>query len=235
MRLSLIIPVYNEELFIEKVVINLFKALEELDSNLEKEVLFINDGSTDQTKSILEKLKKDYPFVLINHETNYGKGRSMKTGLKHYTGDIIIFNDSDLECPFIDLIPLIKELAAGNLDAAFGSRFLNKENVFKYKIISWMNRIINFTLRCFLPFRFTDFGTAIKGFRKEIIDSLTLHEDGFAIDLEISAKVAKLPEIRLKEFPVRYFARSFEEGKKIGYSHTPSFLKSFIKYVIFSG
>lgn len=187
--INIIIPCFNEEKFIEDVINNVIKY-----SKFNKKIIVINDGSKDKTKSVLENLKnKNLIDILINHNVNLGKGAAIKSGLKYVDEGIIIIQDSDFEYSPEDYQRLLKPIIEGNADVVFGSRFLGGNDAkrvlyFKHRIA---NSILTFFSNVLTDINLTDMETGYKVFTKKSIENITLVEDGFGFEPEITAKLAK--------------------------------------------
>ena len=212
MKVTIIIPCYNESDFIEKI-------LDKINSqtNISKEIIVINDGSNEKTTNILnECLSKNKINILLNHDYNKGKGEALKTGLSKATGEIVIFQDSDLEYDPEDYNKLIDPIISDKADIVYGSRFLGNEK--GQRILYYWHRVGNFLLttltNILTNINFTDMETGYKAFKTEIIKSIDLKENSFGIEPEITIKLA-LKNYRFYEVGISYNGRTYEEGKKI--------------------
>ncbi len=225
--INIIIPCFNEEKFIEDVINNVIKY-----SKFSKKIIVINDGSKDKTKSVLENLKnKNLIDILINHDVNLGKGAAIKSGLKYVDEGIIIIQDSDFEYSPEDYQRLLKPIIEGNADVVFGSRFLGGNDAkrvlyFKHRIA---NSILTFFSNVLTDINLTDMETGYKVFTKKSIENITLVEDGFGFEPEITAKLAK-KKIRFYEVAISYKGRTYEEGKKIRFKDALRAMYCIIKY-----
>jgi len=212
-KLSIIIPAFNEENTIEKV----FKYVWEINfGNFSKEIIVVNDCSCDKTKDILKNLKKDYDFLIINHQRNSGKGAALRNAITKASGDIIIIQDADLEYDPKDYVPILKEFDDPKTKVVYGSRNINpkRRGYFHYVLgAKLLTDSINFLYRA----KLTDSYTCYKAFRSEIIKSIPLFSNGFEIEAEITTKTLKRG-IPIKEIPISYNPRKFSEGKKIKFS-----------------
>lgn len=207
MKISIIIPVYNEE----KTVLRLLERVHSVDLPLEKEILVIDDGSTDATARLLKEAEN---IRLIMHEKNAGKGAAIRTGIRAATGDIILIQDADLEYDPDDYSRLIAPILSDGSDVVYGSRFLETRN--RYRLHTYLaNRFLSFLTHLLTPLPVTDMETCYKAFRADIIKSIDLVENRFGIEPEITVKMSLLPGIRYKEVPISYSGRSMKEGKKI--------------------
>jgi dolichol-phosphate mannosyltransferase len=209
-KLSIIIPIYNEEKLLPEVLRRV-RALEW--SNME--LILVNDCSTDTTHAILEPEKSELNTIVLTHSHNLGKGAAIRTGLRHVTGDIVIVQDADLEYDPSEIIPVIQPIVEGKALVSFGSRFLG--NVEDMRL---PNRVANWLLAKMVSILFwqkiTDEATAYKAFHRKVIDRIPLECHGFEFCPEVTSKIMKLG-YKIVEVPVNFKARTFEEGKKIGW------------------
>lgn len=224
MKLSVIIPVYNEERTISKIV----DTVRKVDiGDLDKEIIIVDDFSGNNTKKILKKISGKC-IKKLYHTRNMGKGSAVRTGLKQATGDFIILQDADLEYDPNDYPKLLKPLLEGEADVVYGSRFINKHKA-RYKLYYFGNLIINLLASIIFFKRITDVETGYKIFRKESIKSVRLKAKGFELEPEITAKLIK-KRYRIMEVPIWYKCRSFEEGKKITWKDGVKAIYYLIKY-----
>ena len=211
MKLSIIIPVFNEEKTVEKLIEEVWKV--EL-PQVEKEIIVVDDGSTDATPEILKRVKNRYPELkVVFKKKNEGKGSAIRRGLKEVTGDLVVFQDADLEYDPRDYPLLMKPILEGKADVVYGSRFLGPHRVLLFwHLIGniFLNLVTNFLYNTTL----TDMETCYKMFRSDVIKSLPLKARGFEIEPEITAKILKRG-YRVWEVPISYNGRGYEEGKKI--------------------
>jgi len=224
-KLSIIIPCYNEEKTITLIlnkIRNLFLA------GIEKEIIIINDGSTDNTKSILDQLSIE-DIKIIHHEKNLGKTPTIKTGLSQATGDYCIIQDADLEYDPEDIKILLATAEDKNLPVVYGSRRLKKQNDYSYLSYYLGANFITFLTNFLYGQNLTDVETCYKLIKTEILKSLDLKSKNFVFENEITAKLANLG-IKIKEVPISYYPRSKKEGKKINWLHGLEALIATIKY-----
>ncbi|WP_456418656.1 glycosyltransferase family 2 protein [Methanocaldococcus infernus] len=213
-KVSIVIPAYNEEKTIEKIL----KKVLDMKLPLEKEIIIVNDGSNDKTEEIIRNFIKKHPnenIIFINKEKNEGKGKALKIGIKHSTGDIIIIQDADLEYDPNDYPKLIKPILEGKAKVVYGSRLRKRENKFSH--LSFLLGGLGITLATnLLYFTFlTDVSTCYKVFHKELKDILVNAEgDKFDWEPEITAKILR-KGYKIYEVPISYYPRTKKEGKKI--------------------
>lgn len=218
-KLSVIVPVYNESRTIRQILNRIAEV--ELTDGIEKEIIVVNDGSSDNTEELLLKFIEDNPDIQIHcckHEVNRGKGAALHTGIAKVTGDYFIIQDADLEYDpeeFNDLLkPVIKDYA----DVVYGSRFLGGN---PHRILffwhSQGNRLLTFLSNLLTNLNLTDMETCYKLFRTEIIRQLTLNEERFGFEPEVTVKISRIPSIKIYEVGISYYGRTYAEGKKIGW------------------
>ena len=230
MNISVIIPCYNEEKFIGKL---LFKVSESL-KNFDHEIIIVNDFSSDKTKSIIESLEIENS-KLFNHEENLGKGAALRTGIQNSIGEIIIIQDADLEYDPNEYGKLIQPIMDDLADVVYGSRFRSGDR--SRVLFFWHslgNQFLTFLSNMFTNLNLTDMETCYKVFRGEILRSIPIEENRFGFEPEITAKISKLrPRLRIYEVGISYYGRTYEEGKKITWKDGFRALYSIIKYNLF--
>jgi glycosyltransferase involved in cell wall biosynthesis len=211
-KISIIIPAYNEEKTISKIL----KAVVSIDvPNYAKEVIVVNDASTDDTKKIVERFtKKNRNVKLINHAKNLGKGAGIVTASKIVNGDLSIIQDADFEYSPNEIIRLVKAYELNPGCAIYGSRNLNKRNGHSYLSYFLGNKILNFVTNLLYGTRITDMETCYKLIPSKLFKKLKLSSKGFEIEPEITGKISML-NCKIVEIPISYKPRSIEEGKKI--------------------
>ena len=213
-KLSVIIPCYNEEATLEKCV-NRVLAIQ--DASLHLEIIIIDDASKDGSLDIARRLAASHPEIrVLYHEHNRGKGAALRTGFQSATGAFVAVQDADLEYDPQDLKRLLVPLNDGIADVVFGSRFLSHG---AHRVLYFWhylgNAFLTFLSNMFTDLNLTDMETCYKVFRREIIQNITLKEDRFGIEPELTAKVAQM-RLRIYEMGISYYGRTYEEGKKIG-------------------
>ncbi|MGV6861651.1 MAG: glycosyltransferase family 2 protein [Putridiphycobacter sp.] len=216
-KLSILIAVYNEDQTIKKVL-KIIDDLKLIDA-IEKEVIVINDSSQDNSKNEIETFLSDTrsDFKLINHQINKGKGAAIKTGVQHATGDYIIIQDADLELNPNEINDLLAVVQNQEADVVYGSRFLNQNKKGGTFLSNVANSFLTFLSNLIFRIKITDMETCYKLVPTPIFKSLNLVEERFGFEPEITAKLAKNRNLKWKEVPISYNARSDEEGKKIGW------------------
>ncbi|MFH1283553.1 MAG: glycosyltransferase family 2 protein [bacterium] len=206
--LSVIVPVYNED----RTVLSVITQLISLDAD--KEIIIVNDGSTDNTVEVLKSVQS--PLIRIySHEKNQGKGSAIRTGIKYARGGIIAVQDADLEYSPDELLTLIKPIRSDECDIVFGSRFMRKNPII-YRKFYYGNKLMSLTISLLTFKRITDAYTCYKLFKREVIQSFPLSSRGFEIEAELSVRVAR-SKYSLKEMPISYNPRKVNEGKKINW------------------
>jgi glycosyltransferase involved in cell wall biosynthesis len=209
MKLSIIIPVYNEEDTILEVV----KRVRE--TPYDKEIIVVNDGSTDGTYEILKRNEGD-GMILLSHELNQGKGASIRTAITRITGDYVIIQDADLEYNPSEYPRLLAPLLEGKADVVYGSRFLGGPHRVLFFWHAIGNRIITVLSNILTDLNLSDMETGYKVFRSEILKKIEIKSNRFGFEPEITAKIAKMG-CRIYEIPISYWGRDYTEGKKINW------------------
>lgn len=213
-RLSVVIPVYNELRWVEEILRRVNSA-DRLGCELE--MVVVDDCSTDGTSDLLDELAKRYPAMrLYRQEKNQGKGAALRRGFREATGDLILIQDADLEYNPSEYPVLLQPILDGRADVVFGSRFLGGPHRVLYYWHSVGNWILTTASNTFSNLNLTDMETCYKVFRREVIQQLDLKQDRFGFEPEVTAKVARAGA-RVFEVPISYSGRTYEEGKKIGW------------------
>ncbi len=224
MKLSVVIPIYNESATIEQLVSRV-RAVP-----IDKELVIVDDGSTDGTADILRVLSADADVRVFRHEANQGKGAALRTGFKEAVGDIVIVQDADLEYDPREYPRLIQPILDGKADVVFGSRFVGSES---HRVMYFWhylgNRFLTLLSNCFTNLNLTDMEACYKVFRREVIQGIEIQESRFGFEPEITAKVAALG-CPIYEVGISYSGRTYAEGKKIGWKDGASALWCVIKY-----
>jgi glycosyltransferase involved in cell wall biosynthesis len=228
MKLSVVIPVYNEEKTLAEIVRRVQA------TPFEKEIILVNDCSKDGTRAIMDELAKAQPNVrCFHHEANQGKGGALATGFKQVTGDVVLIQDADLEYDPADYPALLRPILEGKADVVFGSRFLggaySRVHLFYHYV---GNRFLTLVSNCFTNLNLTDMETCYKVFRRTVADKLDIRSRTFAVEPEITAKVAKM-RVRVYEVPISYAGRDYSEGKKIGPKDAFIALWALVRWTIF--
>lgn len=221
--LSIVIPCYNERE-------NIIKILDKIDQvkDLKKEIIVVDDCSTDGTRDILEEYVRDRVDKLVYHEHNGGKGAALKTGFSHASGDIVIVQDADLEYDPMEYTDVIRPIVEGKARVVYGSRFLDS-GAKGYLANRIANKFLTILSNLFTHQKLTDMETCYKAFRREIIQSVDIQEKRFGFEPEITAKISDM-RIRIQEVPISYYPRTNEEGKKIGFKDGLRAIYCIIKY-----
>ncbi|MFN0131664.1 MAG: glycosyltransferase family 2 protein [Phycisphaerales bacterium] len=228
MRLSIVIPIYNERATVAAII----DAVQRVP--IEKELVVVNDCSTDGTGEVLKELApKHANLTLIHHEKNQGKGAALRTGFAAAKGDLVVVQDADLEYDPMELPKLVKPIEDGKADVVFGSRFAGGDS---HRVLYFWhsigNRFLTLLSNMFTNLNLTDMEVCYKVFRREIIQGIKIEENRFGFEPEITAKVSKL-KCRIFEVGISYNGRTYEEGKKIGWKDGVRAIWCIIKYNVF--
>jgi glycosyltransferase involved in cell wall biosynthesis len=223
LKLSVVIPVYNEQATIRE----LYESVRAV--NLDKEIIFVDDGSTDGSREILQSLVEDSTRIIF-HGRNMGKGAALRTGFNYATGDIVIIQDADLEYDPAQYPRLIQPIIDGKADVVYGSRFVTGE--YRRVLFFWHmvgNKLLTLLSNLFTNLNLSDMETCYKVFRRDVLEKITIEEDRFGFEPEITAKIAKL-KLRIYEMGISYSGRTYSEGKKIGWKDGVSAVRCIVKY-----
>lgn len=234
-KLSIIIPAYNEANTIH-LILNKIKAVK-LINNIEKELIIVNDCSTDETSTAIANYQLSNPELNIQfyqHEFNRGKGAALHTGISKATGDYLVIQDADLEYDPEEYNDLLKPVIGGFADVVYGSRFMGNNPhriLFFWHTIG--NRWLTFASNMFANLNLTDMETCYKLFNTKVIQSIKLTEQRFGFEPEVTQKIARVPKIRIYEVGISYYGRTYEEGKKIGWRDGVRAIYCILKYGLF--
>jgi len=233
---SIVIPAYNEAKTIH-LILDKIRAVE-LINDLGKEVIIIDDCSSDNTTDAVEKYKaanSDFPIRLLEHTVNRGKGAAIHTGIAGATGKYVLIQDADLEYDPNEYNDLLRPLEIDVADVVYGSRFMGGK---PHRILFFWhtlgNKFLTMLSNVFTNLNLTDMETCYKVFRREIIQSLSLKEKRFGFEPEVTAKISRIPKIRIYEIGISYYGRTYEDGKKIGWKDGFRALWCIFKYNVIS-
>jgi glycosyltransferase involved in cell wall biosynthesis len=235
-KLSIIVPCYNEEHSIRAMLDRVLRA--SLPSGVTKEIIIVNDCSTDRSVEVVEHFINAHPqeeIRLFHHERNSGKGAALHTGIARATGDFVVIQDADLEYDPEEYKILLQPVLDGFADVVYGSRFTGGRPhriLFFWHTIG--NKFLTFLSNMFTNLNLTDMETCYKLFRREIIQSLALKEKRFGFEPEVTAKVARLPNVRIYEVGISYYGRTYAEGKKINWKDGFRAIYCILRYNLFS-
>lgn len=235
MKLSIVIPAYNEEKTIH-LILDRVKDVALL-NNLEKELILVNDCSSDKTEEAILTYQSQNPDLNIscqNHDVNKGKGAALHTGIQSATGDLLIIQDADLEYDPREYNLLLKPILEGNADVVYGSRFIGgKPHRILFFWHSIGNRFLTRLSNMFTNLNLSDMETCYKMFRTKDIQSLILKEKRFGFEPEVTAKISRIEKIRIYEVGISYYGRTYEDGKKIGWRDGVRAIYCILKYGLF--
>jgi len=226
--LSLVMPVYNEKHTLAEIVKKV------LELNILKELIIVDDGSSDGTKEIIEKTDFGPKVKKLFHKKNEGKGAALSTGFKNASGEIIAVQDADLEYDPEEFEELTKPILQGVADVVYGSRLSGgkpqRVHMFWHKL---GNSVITLTANILYNSTLSDLETCYKVFRKEVIKNIVIKSKGFSVEPEITAKILKKKNLKVYEMPISYYGRTYEEGKKITWRQGVSAIATLIYYRFF--
>jgi glycosyltransferase involved in cell wall biosynthesis len=235
-KLSIIIPCYNEEKTVHKILEKVLAV--RLNHGITKELVLVNDCSTDDTRTAIERFFQNHPdvsYTIFHHPVNMGKGAAIHTGIQKATGDYLIIQDANLEYDPNEYNLLIQPVVDGFADVVLGSRFTggNAHRV----LFFWHslgNKFLTFLSNAFTNLNLTDMETCYKLFKTDIIQNVKLKEKRFGFEPEVVARVSRIPGVRIYEVGISYYGRTYEEGKKIGWKDGFRAIWCILKYNLFS-
>jgi glycosyltransferase involved in cell wall biosynthesis len=232
--LSIVIPVYNENKLLPEILSQVNAV--DLPGGLQRQIVLIDDCSTDGTTAILKKMAEECPdYTVVFHDVNQGKGAALRTGFKHATGEIVLIQDADLEYDPRDYPRLLLPILEGRAEVVYGSRFVGEThrvlNYHHYLGNKVLTRLSNICTGLYL----TDMECCYKVFKREVLERITIQEPRFGVEPEITAKLARMKDIRIYETPVGYNGRSYDEGKKINWKDGVSAIRCILKYRLTAG
>ena len=235
-KISIVVPVYNEQATIEKILVVL-KNLK-LDFKLQKQIVIVNDFSTDNSEQLINEFienNKELDILYYKQDKNYGKGAALRKGFEIANGDLIIVQDADLEYDPNEFNILIKPIYDGFADVVYGSRFIGGK---PHRILFFWhtlgNKFLTFLSNAMTNLNLTDMETCYKLFSSDAIKSIDLKENRFGFEPEVTAKIARIPKIRIYEVGISYYGRTYDEGKKIGWKDGFRAIYCIMKYNIWS-
>lgn len=231
--LSIVIPAYNENELLPEILRQVEEVV--LPNNLSRQIVLVDDCSTDGTTDILKQMQNDRPdYTVVFHEKNKGKGAALRTGFEHATGDIVVIQDADLEYDPRDYPRLLQPIMEGRADVVYGSRFAGETR----RVVNYHhflgNKVLTRLSNLFTGLYLTDMECCYKVFKREVLERFEIQEPRFGVEPEITAKLARMKDIKIYETPVVYNGRTYAEGKKINWKDGMSAIRCILKYSLTS-
>ncbi len=231
MKLSIVIPVYNEKNTVRTIIERVLAA--DI-GDLEREVVVVDDFSTDGTRELLGEIENEFKGVVVHyHDKNMGKGAALRTGYQNVTGDITVVQDADLEYDPADYKILLKPILDDKADVVYGSRFLGGPHRVLYYWHSVGNAFLTALSNMMTDLNLTDMETCYKMFRTKVIRNITIKSDRFGVEPEVTAKIARL-KVRIYEVPISYAGRTYAEGKKITWKDGVQAIFAIVRFRLFN-
>jgi glycosyltransferase involved in cell wall biosynthesis len=226
MKISVVVPVYNEVRTIKEIISCVHEVL------LEKEIIIVDDGSTDGTRRCLQEMSREKDVRVLYHDQNQGKGAALRTGFAAATGDVILIQDADLEYNPLEYPTLLEPIFTGKADVVYGSRFLSGPHrvLFFWHYVG--NRFLTLLSNALSNLNLSDMETGYKAFRREILNDIIIKSDRFGFEPEFTIKVAKRG-LRIYEVPISYHGRTYAEGKKIDWRDGVKAILALLRFRLF--
>lgn len=236
LKLSVIIPAYNEEKTIAAILDRVREV--QLTGGMEKELIIVDDHSSDGTAAFIQAYSEKHPdggIRFFRHDRNSGKGAALRTGIEHATGDFVVIQDADLEYDPNEYNLLLQPLLDGHADVVYGSRYAGgKAHRILFFWHSFGNKFLTTLSNSLTNLNLSDMETCYKMFRRELIQRIQLKENRFGFEPEVTAKISRIPNVRIYEVGISYYGRTFDEGKKIGWKDGFRAIYCILKYNLFS-
>ena len=236
LKLSVIIPAYNEEKTIAAILDRVREV--QLTGGMEKELIIVDDHSSDGTAAFIQAYSEKHPdggIRFFRHDRNSGKGAALRTGIEHATGDFVVIQDADLEYDPNEYNLLLQPLLDDHADVVYGSRYAGgKAHRILFFWHSFGNKFLTTLSNALTNLNLSDMETCYKMFRRELIQRIQLKENRFGFEPEVTAKISRIPNVRIYEVGISYYGRTFDEGKKIGWKDGFRAIYCILKYNLFS-